>query len=81
MVEGRSTQAFKYLLADRDEAWRDAVDVVAMDGFTGFKTATAEELSPTRQRSWIPFTSCAWPAMRWTGAPPGPVGDPRPPRA
>jgi hypothetical protein len=25
-------------------AWRDAVEVVAMDGFTGFKTATAEEL-------------------------------------
>ena len=41
MVEGRSNQAFKYWLADRDEAWRDAVDVVAMDGFTGFKTATA----------------------------------------
>ena len=67
MVEGRSKQAFKSWLADRDEAWRDAVDVVAMDGFTGFKTATAEEL-PTRQRSWIPSTSCAWPAMRWTGA-------------
>jgi transposase len=44
MVEGRSKQAFKSWLADRDEAWRDAVDVVAMDGFTGFKTATAEEL-------------------------------------
>jgi len=38
MVEGRSKQAFKSWLADRDEAWRDAVDVVAMDGFTGFKT-------------------------------------------
>src|SRR3954447_1837446 len=24
--------------------------------------------SPTRQRSWIPSTSCGWPAMRWTGA-------------
>ncbi len=44
MVEGRSKRAFKSWLADRDEAWRDAVDVVAMDGFTGFKTATAEEL-------------------------------------
>jgi transposase len=44
MVEGRSKQAFKSWLADRDEAWRDAVDVVAMDGFTGFKTATVEEL-------------------------------------
>src|SRR6188508_3115515 len=44
MVEGRSKQAFKTWLADRDQAWRDAVEVVAMDGFTGFKTATAEEL-------------------------------------
>ncbi len=44
MVEGRSKQAFKAWLADRDEAWRDAVEVVAMDGFTGFKTATTEEL-------------------------------------
>jgi transposase len=44
MVEGRSKQAFKTWLADREEAWRDAVEVVAMDGFTGFKTATAEEL-------------------------------------
>jgi transposase len=44
MVEGRSKQAFKTWLADRDEAWRNQVEVVAMDGFTGFKTATAEEL-------------------------------------
>ena len=44
MVEGRSKQAFKTWLAERDEAWRNQVEVVAMDGFTGFKTATAEEL-------------------------------------
>ena len=44
MVEGRSKQAFKTWLADRPQAWRDAVEVVAMDGFTGFKTATSEEL-------------------------------------
>ena len=44
MVEGRSKQAFKTWLADRPKAWRDAVEVVAMDGFTGFKTATTEEL-------------------------------------
>ena len=44
MVEGRSKQAFKTWLAARDQACRDAVEVVAMDGFTGFKTATAEEL-------------------------------------
>ncbi len=44
MVEGRSKQAFKRWLADRPQGWRDAVEVVAMDGFTGFKTATTEEL-------------------------------------
>ncbi|GAA3884200.1 hypothetical protein GCM10022275_34790 [Tessaracoccus defluvii] len=44
MVEGRSKQAFKQWLTERDQAWRDRVEVVAMDGFTGFKTATTEEL-------------------------------------
>jgi transposase len=44
MVEGRSKQAFKAWLTERDDGWRDAVEVVAMDGFTGFKTATTEEL-------------------------------------
>ena len=44
MVEGRSKQAFKTWLAERPDAWRDGVEVVAMDGFTGFKTATTEEL-------------------------------------
>ena len=44
MVAGRSKQAFTSWLADRPQEWRDAVEVVAMDGFTGFKTATTEEL-------------------------------------
>ncbi|WDF35234.1 ISL3 family transposase (plasmid) [Arthrobacter agilis] len=44
MVEGRSKQVFKTWLTDRTRAWRDGVEVVAMDGFTGFKTATTEEL-------------------------------------
>lgn len=44
MVEGRSKQAFKTWLAEREDAWRAAIEVVAMDGFTGFKTATVEEL-------------------------------------
>jgi transposase len=44
MVEGRSKQAFKTWLNARPESWRDAVEVVAMDGFSGFKTATTEEL-------------------------------------
>jgi transposase len=44
MVAGRSKHAFKQWLADRPETWRQGVEVVAMDGFTGFKTATTEEL-------------------------------------
>jgi len=45
MVQGRSKQAFKQWLAERTEDWRNGVEVVAMDGFTGFKTATTEELT------------------------------------
>jgi hypothetical protein len=44
MVEGRSKQVFKAWLGERDTSWRDGIEVVAMDGFTGFKTATNEEL-------------------------------------
>ncbi len=44
MVEGRSKAAFKTWLAERPQEWREGVEVVAMDGFTGFKTATTEEL-------------------------------------
>ena len=44
MVEGRSKQAFKTWLAARPQPWRAGVEAVAMDGFTGFKTATTEEL-------------------------------------
>ncbi len=44
MVEGRSKKAFKTWLAERDQAWREGIEVVAMDGFSGFKTATSEEL-------------------------------------
>ena len=44
MVGGRSKQAFKTWLNERPQAWRDQIEVVAMDGFTGFKPATTEEL-------------------------------------
>src|SRR5687767_4453734 len=44
MVEGRSKQAVKQWLAHRPAAWRQGLEIVAMDGFTGFKTAAAEEL-------------------------------------
>ena len=44
MVEGRSKKVFKAWLAARPSAWRDRVETVAMDGFTEFKTAAAEEV-------------------------------------
>jgi transposase len=44
MLEGRSKKAFKDWLGDRDQTWRRGIEVVAMDGFAGFKTATTEEL-------------------------------------
>src|SRR6476661_4523141 len=42
MVEGRSKQVFKTWLDQQSSAFRDGIEVVAMDGFTGFKTAAAE---------------------------------------
>ncbi len=42
MVEGRSKQVFKAWLESQSPAFRDGIEVVAMDGFTGFKTAAAE---------------------------------------
>lgn len=44
MVEGRSKKVFKTWLSSRDQAWREHIEVVAMDGFTGFKTAAVEEI-------------------------------------
>ena len=44
MVEGRSKQVFTTWLSEREQSWKDGVEVVAMDGFSGFKTATTEEL-------------------------------------
>ena len=35
---------FSAWLAERPPDWRDRIEIVAMDGFTGFKTATTEEL-------------------------------------
>jgi hypothetical protein len=34
MIPGRSKAAFKAWLIQRPQAWREAVEVVAMDGFT-----------------------------------------------
>ena len=44
MVPGRSQAAFAGWLKARDQAFRDRVKVVAMDGFTGYRTAAEAEL-------------------------------------
>ena len=44
MVEGRSKAVFKQWLAARPAEWSSRIEVVAMDGFSGFKAAAAEEL-------------------------------------
>ena len=54
MVEGRSKQAFSTWLAARPAAFRDGIEVVAMDGFTGFKTA-AVEVVPAATAVMDPF--------------------------
>lgn len=54
MAPGRSKQVFKTWLENRPKAWRDAVEIIAMDGFTGFKTAATEEI-PTAVTVMDPF--------------------------
>ena len=44
MVPGRSKKVFKTWLASQPDTWRERIEIVAMDGFTGFKSAAAEEL-------------------------------------
>jgi transposase len=44
VVEGRSKQTFKSWLEAQTESFRDRVEVVAMDGFTGYKTAAVEAI-------------------------------------
>ena len=48
VAPGRSKKVFKTWLAQRDQAWREQVEVVAMDGFTGFKSAAGQELPEAR---------------------------------
>lgn len=44
LVPGRSAAAFTTWLAAQSPAFRDQVEVVAMDGFTGYKNAAADQL-------------------------------------
>ena len=55
MVPGRSKQVFKTWLASRPDTWRSRIEIVAMDGFTGFKSAATEELHHRRGRATDPL--------------------------
>ena len=48
MVPGRSKRVFKAWLASQPDTWRERIEIVAMDGFTGFKSAAAEEFPGAR---------------------------------
>ena len=54
MVPGRSKRVFKTWLASQPDTWRERIEIVAMDGFTGFKSAAAEEL-PDARAAMDPF--------------------------
>lgn len=59
VLEGRSKQAFKQWLNNRPRAWRDQIESIAMDGFTGFKSA-AQEALPQAQTVLDPFHVVRW---------------------
>lgn len=44
MVSGKNKAVVTDWLEARSQQWRDAVEVVAMDGFTGFKSASEDKL-------------------------------------
>ena len=48
VVPGRSRKVLSTWLAQRDHSWRQRGEVVAMDGATGFKSATGEEFPQAR---------------------------------
>ena len=48
MIPGRSKRVFKTWLASQPDAWRESTEFVAMDGFTGFKSAAGEEFPDAR---------------------------------
>jgi GDP-4-dehydro-6-deoxy-D-mannose reductase len=48
MVAGRSKAALQDWLTERDQGFRDRIRIVAMDGFSGYRTAAEEELTKAR---------------------------------
>ncbi|MDD7940628.1 ISL3 family transposase [Actinomycetospora lutea] len=58
LVPGRSAAAMRDWLAARDQGFRNRVEVVAMDGFGGYKTAASEQL-PDATTVMDPFHTVA----------------------
>ena len=44
MVPGRSKKVFKPWLASQPHTWRSRIEIVAMDGFSGYKSAAVNQL-------------------------------------
>ena len=54
MVAGRSAAALRTWLGARDQAFRDRVKIVSMDGFTGYHRA-AKDVLPQARTVMDPF--------------------------
>ena len=44
VVQGRSKRVLSSWLAARPQEWKDNIEIVAMDGFSGYKSAAASQL-------------------------------------
>mgnify|MGYP007033347899 CR=1 FL=1 len=64
MVTGRSKEVFKPPLATQPDIWRRRTEIVAMNGFTGFKSATAEEFPGARTVTGLSHPAPTTPASR-----------------
>ena len=60
MAEGRSKQVSKRWLETQSPEFRAGVEIVAMDGFTGYKSAAAEAV-PDATTVMDRSTSSRWP--------------------
>ncbi len=60
MRPGRSAQVLRTWLQERDPGFRKQVQVVTMDGFTGYATAV-DQVLPQARKVMDPSTSCIWP--------------------
>lgn len=62
IVPGRSAAVLSTWLNEREQGFRDRAEVLTMDGFAGYATATKQAL-PQAQSWWICATSCTWPLI------------------